>query len=59
MKKWALTCVTVADIDGALEGTTEQNSDDSLASVLSDTIVVVDDAEKNQRMNNDLLDGPR
>jgi hypothetical protein len=41
--KWH--CVAVGDIDGAFEGATEENADDSLPTVLSDAVVVVDDAK--------------
>ena len=53
------TGVTVGDVDCASEGASEENSDDSLASVLGDSVVVVDDAEQNQRVNYHLLDRSR
>ena len=59
LKSWAVTSVAIGDIDGAFEGATEQNSDDPFASVLGDPIVVVDDAEKNKWVHNNLLDGSR
>ena len=52
------TCIAVGDVNGAFEGATEQNSDDSLASVLGDSVVVIDDAEKDERVNDDFLDWP-
>ncbi|KAF7845393.1 Glycerol-3-phosphate 2-O-acyltransferase 6 [Senna tora] len=59
MKLWKLTCVTVGNIDGAFEGTAKQDSDYPLPCVLGDPIVVIDDAEKYQRMYYHLLDGSR
>jgi hypothetical protein len=53
------TCIAVGDVDGASEGATEQDSDNSLARVPGDSVVVVDDAEQNQWVNDDLLDGLR
>lgn len=51
--------VAVGDVDGAFEGGAEQDADDALASVFGDSVVVVDDAEKHERVNHHLLDWSR
>ena len=43
-------CVVVADIDCAFKGTTKQDTDDAFAGVLCVPVVVVDDAQKHQRV---------
>lgn len=53
------TGVAVGDVDGAFEGGAEQDADDALASVFGDSVVVVDDAEKHERMNHHFLDWSR
>lgn len=50
------TSIAVGDVNGAFEGASKKNSDDALAGVLGDPVVVVDDAQKNQRVNYHLLD---
>lgn len=52
------TCVAVGDINSALEGGAKKDSDDTLARVSSDAIVVVNDAEENQRVDYHLLYRP-
>ena len=54
-----LTGIAVGDIDGAFERRTEQNPNNTLASVLGYSVAVVDDAEQYQRMNHHLLDRSR
>lgn len=53
------TCIAVGDVDGALEGSSEENSDDALPGVTRHPIVVVDNAEQYQRVHHHLLDWPR
>lgn len=56
LSKRLRTCVAVGYIDGAFEGAAEQDTDDAFLGVASDSVVVIDDAQENQRMDYHLLD---
>lgn len=58
MRDGEQTGIAIGNIDGAFEGSAEENADDALAGVKCDAIIVVDDAEEHQRMHNHLLDRP-
>ena len=51
------TCVAVGDVDDATGAAAEKNTDDALARVLSDAVVMVDDAKQDEWVNDDFLDG--
>lgn len=53
------TRIAVGDVDGSFEGGAEENADYSLAGVPGDPIVVVDDAEEDEGVDDDLVDRPR
>lgn len=52
------TRIAVGDVDGSFEGGAEENADYSLAGVPRDPIVVVDDAEEDEGVDDDLVDRP-
>lgn len=54
-RRRSFTGVAVGDVNGALERGAEKDTDDALASVLGDTVVVVDYAQQHQRVNHHLL----
>lgn len=54
-RRRSFTGVAVGDVNGALERGAEKDTDDALASVLGDTVVVVDYAQQHQRVNHHFL----
>lgn len=54
-----LTGIAVGYIDDALGGAPQEDADDSLARVTGDAVVVVDDAQENQRVHDNLFDRPQ
>lgn len=54
-----ITGITVGDIDSAVDRGAEEYTDNRLAGVLGNTVVVVDIAEEDKRMDDHLLERRR